>query len=230
CQNGDMLSLQDSHGTIYTIQVAAVAKYYIGNFIYMTKNYAEDIFGSNYQKNTLLIQVTKMSKSQEEKFSKKVLATNKVTNLTLMTGQIRLQKKMTDNLDIIVLIFVVLSGMLALVVLYNLTNINISERLRELSTIKVLGFYNKEVTMYIVRENIIFTILGIILGFGVGYLLTGFILYQVSFNPVIFPIKIHASAYLLASSMTILFTIIVMVITHFRLKHIHMIDALKSNE
>ncbi|MCJ0576858.1 ABC transporter permease, partial [Enterococcus cecorum] len=202
----------------------------IGNFIYMTKNYAEDIFGSNYQKNTLLIQVTKMSKSQEEKFSKKVLATNKVTNLTLMTGQIRLQKKMTDNLDIIVLIFVVLSGMLALVVLYNLTNINISERLRELSTIKVLGFYNKEVTMYIVRENIIFTILGIILGFGVGYLLTGFILYQVSFNPVIFPIKIHASAYLLASSMTILFTIIVMVITHFRLKHIHMIDALKSNE
>ena len=120
--------------------------------------------------------------------------------------------------------------MLALVVLYNLTNINISERLRELSTIKVLGFYNKEVTMYIVRENIIFTILGIILGFGVGYLLTGFILYQVSFNPVIFPIKIHASAYLLASSMTILFTIIVMVITHFRLKHIHMIDALKSNE
>ncbi|MCJ0602309.1 ABC transporter permease, partial [Enterococcus cecorum] len=190
----------------------------------------EDIFGSNYQKNTLLIQVTKMSKSQEEKFSKKVLATNKVTNLTLMTGQIRLQKKMTDNLDIIVLIFVVLSGMLALVVLYNLTNINISERLRELSTIKVLGFYNKEVTMYIVRENIIFTILGIILGFGVGYLLTGFILYQVSFNPVIFPIKIHASAYLLASSMTILFTIIVMVITHFRLKHIHMIDALKSNE
>ena len=207
-----------------------MAKYYIGNFIYMTKNYAEDIFGSNYQKNTLLIQATKMSKSQEEKFSKKVLATNKVTNLTLMTGQIKLQKKMTDNLDIIVLIFVVLSGMLALVVLYNLTNINISERLRELSTIKVLGFYNKEVTMYIVRENIIFTILGIILGFGVGYLLTGFILYQVSFNQVIFPIKIHASAYLLASSMTILFTIIVMVITHFRLKHIHMIDALKSNE
>lgn len=229
-QKGDMLTLQDSDGRKYKIKVAAVAKYYIGNFIYMTKNYAEDIFGSNYQKNTLLIQVTKMSKSQEEKFSKKVLATNKVTNLTLMTGQIRLQKKMTDNLDIIVLIFVVLSGMLALVVLYNLTNINISERLRELSTIKVLGFYNKEVTMYIVRENIIFTILGIILGFGVGYLLTGFILYQVSFNPVIFPIKIHASAYLLASSMTILFTIIVMVITHFRLKHIHMIDALKSNE
>lgn len=229
-QKGDTFILQDSEGKEYKIKVAAVAKYYIGNFIYMTNNYAKVIFGRDYQRNTLLIQATRMSNAQEAQFSKKIFETNKVNNLTLMTGQIKLQNKMTDNLDIIVFIFVVLSGMLALVVLYNLTNINISERLRELSTIKVLGFYHKEVTMYIVREHMIFTILGIILGFGVGYLLTDFILYQVSFNQVIFPIKIRASAYLLASSMTILFTMIVMLMTHFRLKHIHMIEALKSNE
>ena len=229
-QKGDKLTLQDSEGKKYQVKVAAVAKYYIGNFIYLSKAYSKKILNEDYQENTLLVQSKYMSKAQEKQFSKKVLQTGKVNNITLMTGQIKLQKKMTDNLDIIVVIFVVLSGMLALVVLYNLTNINISERIRELSTIKVLGFYHNEVTMYIIRENMIFTLVGILLGFGVGYILTGFILHQVSFNQVIFPIKIHASAYLLASSMTIIFTVIVMLITHFRLKHINMIDALKSNE
>lgn len=134
------------------------------------------------------------------------------------------------NLDSVVLIFVVLSGLLAFIVLYNLTNINISERVRELSTIKVLGFFDKEVTMYIVRENIIFTLLGIIGGFGVGYILTDFILQQASMENVIFPLVITWWAYVLSAGLTIVFTVIVMIVTHFKLKHIDMIDALKSNE
>ena len=134
------------------------------------------------------------------------------------------------NLDAVVLIFVVLSGLLAFVVLYNLTNINVSERIRELSTIKVLGFFDKEVTMYIFRENVIFTLLGIVVGYGVGIVLTAFILRQASMENVIFPLVIRWTAYVISGGLTIVFTLIVMAVTHRKLKHINMIDALKSNE
>ncbi|HJF20469.1 MAG TPA: FtsX-like permease family protein [Enterococcus columbae] len=228
--NGDQLKLTNNDGQEFTVKVAAVANYYVGNYLIGSKQFYEKYFATDYQANALLLKTKVMSKQQEKQLSKALLATNDVSNVTLITGQIHLQKQMTENLDIVVIIFVVLSGMLALVVLYNLTNINISERIRELSTIKVLGFFNREVTMYIVRENIIFTLLGIIVGYGIGYILTGFILNQISMNQVVFPIVILPIAYLLAAGMTIIFTVIVMVITHFRLQHINMIDALKSNE
>lgn len=227
---GDRLTLTNSEGQDFSVKVSAVANYYVGNYLIASKQFYQKHFAKSYQPNALLLKTQTMSKKQEKQLSKALLATNKVSNVTLITGQIHLQKQMTENLDIVVIIFVVLSGMLALVVLYNLTNINISERIRELSTIKVLGFFNREVTMYIVRENIIFTILGILVGYGIGYILTGFILNQVAMNQVVFPIVIKPLAYLLAGGMTILFTVIVMMITHFRLQRINMIDALKSNE
>ncbi|EOT40366.1 ABC transporter permease [Enterococcus columbae] len=227
---GDSLTLTNSEGQDFSVKVSAEANYYVGNYLITSKQFYQKHFAKSYQPNALLLKTQTMSKKQEKQLSKALLATNKVSNVTLITGQIHLQKQMTENLDIIVIIFVVLSGMLALVVLYNLTNINISERIRELSTIKVLGFFNREVTMYIVRENIIFTVLGILVGYGIGYILTGFILNQVAMNQVVFPIVIKPLAYLLAGGMTILFTVIVMMITHFRLQRINMIDALKSNE
>ena len=114
--------------------------------------------------------------------------------------------------------------------LYNLTNINVSERVRELSTIKVLGFYDREVTSYIFRENFVFTILGILFGYGLGIILTKFILDQASMETITFPLVIRLGAYLSSGGLTILFSVIVMIATHFRLRHINMIDALKSNE
>ncbi|MFC6315812.1 FtsX-like permease family protein [Lapidilactobacillus achengensis] len=133
-------------------------------------------------------------------------------------------------LQLIVVIFILLSGLLTFIVLYNLTNINVSERIRELSTIKVLGFYDREVTMYIVRENLILTILGIILGLGFGNLLTLFILHQAATSQVVFPLTISFLGYAVAITMTILFTIIVMFVTHRHLKAIDMIAALKAND
>ncbi len=121
-----------------------------------------------------------MSKEEEDTLSEELLKTGAVTNTSFISTQIETQEESLSNLDAVVIIFVVLSGLLAFIVLYNLTNINISERVREFSTIKVLGFFDKEVTMYIVRENIIFTLLGIIGGFGIGYVLTDFILRQAS--------------------------------------------------
>ena len=171
-----------------------------------------------------------LTTKQESTLAEQLLATDEVKNTSFLSAQIETQENMLSNLDPIVLIFVVLSGSLAFVVLYNLTNINISERVRELSTIKVLGFFDKEVTMYIIRENIIFTLLGIVVGYGIGYVLTGFIIHQASMENIIFPLVIEASAYLISALLTITFTIIVMIVTHYKLKHIDMIDSLKANE
>ena len=171
-----------------------------------------------------------MQQKQEDALAKELLKTDQVQNTTFLSSQIKAQNESMGNLNSIVLILVILSGALAFVVLYNLTNINVSERIRELSTIKVLGFYDKEVTMYIVRENVVFTLLGILAGYGVGYLLTDFILRQASMENMVFPLVISWAAYALAGGMTILFTIIVMLVTHYKLKHVDMIDALKSNE
>jgi len=212
------------------VKIAGIAENYLGNSLYLSRNDYEKATNTNYQPTSLLIKSKKMEQKQEDALAKELLKTDQVQNTTFLSSQIKAQNESMGNLNSIVLILVILSGALAFVVLYNLTNINVSERIRELSTIKVLGFYDKEVTMYIVRENVVFTLLGILAGYGVGYLLTDFILRQASMENMVFPLVISWAAYALAGGMTILFTIIVMLVTHYKLKHVDMIDALKSNE
>lgn len=227
---GDTVSLYTDDQKELKVKNREVLQNYLGNFVYMSADYYHKVSGKSAETNAFLVQTAAMTKDQEDHLSEKLLETGSVTNTSFVSKQIETQEESMANLDSVVLIFVVLSGLLAFIVLYNLTNINISERVRELSTIKVLGFFDKEVTMYIVRENIIFTLLGIIGGFGIGYVLTDFILRQASMENVIFPLVITWKAYALSSILTILFTVIVMIVTHFKLKHINMIDALKSNE
>lgn len=227
---GDRLSLYTDDQKELSVTVKAIAQNYLGNFVYMSPDYYQKVSGNEAFTNAYLVQADSMSQKQENALSEKLLGTNAVTNTSFVSKQMETQEESLANLDSIVVIFVVLSGLLAFIVLYNLTNINISERVRELSTIKVLGFFDKEVTMYIVRENIIFTLVGIVGGFGIGYVLTDFILQQASMETVIFPLVITWKAYVLSAVLTIVFTVIVMVVTHFKLKHINMIDALKSNE
>lgn len=227
---GDELTIYDQDQEPIKIKIQDVIENYLGNFLYLSKDYYKKVTQQTFQPNTLLVQTSNMSATAETALSERLLATDKVTNTTFMSTQIKAQEDSMSNLDAIVVIFVVLSGALAFVVLYNLININVSERIRELSTIKVLGFFDKEVTMYIVRENIVFTLVGIVFGYGIGYVLTEFILQQASMENVIFPLVIHWPAYVVSGGMTIIFTIIVMAVTHFKLKYINMIDALKSNE
>lgn len=229
-EKGETISLYDEDQKEWKGEISEILENYLGNFVYMSPAYYQEIADKKMADNAYLVQTKSMTRTQEESLSEALLASGSVTNTSFVSKQIETQEESMANLDSVVLIFVVLSGLLAFIVLYNLTNINISERVRELSTIKVLGFFDKEVTMYIVRENIIFTILGIIGGFGVGYVLTDFILQQASMENVVFPLVITWGAYVLSAGLTILFTVIVMIVTHFKLKHIHMIDALKSNE
>lgn len=229
-QVGDELTFYDEDQNEVKMKVQEIAQNYLGHFVYITAEYYEKVTGKEYQNNSFLLKTATMTTKEENSLAEQLLATDEVKNTSFLSSQIETQKGMINNLDPVVLIFVVLSGLLAFVVLYNLTNINISERVRELSTIKVLGFFDKEVTMYIIRENIIFTLLGIVVGYGIGYVLTGFIIRQASMESIIFPLVIHWPAYVISAVLTITFTIIVMIVTHFKLKHIDMIDSLKANE
>lgn len=227
---GDSLTVYDEDQQTFKIKIANITDNYLGNFLYLSKDYYQKVRGKDFVANSYLLKSKKLTNAEEKELSQKLLGSDQVTNTSFMSTQIETQEHSMDNLDGIVWIFVVLSGLLAFIVLYNLTNINVSERLRELSTIKVLGFYDREVTSYIFRENFVFTILGILFGYGLGIVLTKFILVQASMETITFPLVVRSGAYLLSGGLTILFSVIVMIATHFRLRHINMIDALKSNE
>lgn len=229
-EKGDKLHVTTTGGKKITVKVGAITENFIGHFLYLSPTIYQQKFDESATANTLLLHLKAQTSAQRKHLANKLLDSGEVMGTSYTHDVLSTVSKMSSSLKPIVLIFVLLSGVLSFVVLYNLTNINVSERIRELSTIKVLGFYNNEVTMYIVRENIILTIVGIIVGYGVGNLLTAYILHQAATELVIFPLTISWIGYLVATLLMIIFTAIVMLVTHKKLQHIDMIGALKSNE
>lgn len=229
-KKGDKIQVTMTGGKKTTLKVGAISQNFIGHFLYLSPSEYRTKFGEDASMNTLLLHLKKQTNAQRKQLANKLLDSGSVMGTSFTHDVLSTVSKMSSSLKPIIGIFVLLSGILSFVVLYNLTNINVSERIRELSTIKVLGFYNNEVTMYIVRENIILTFVGIIVGYGVGNLLTAYILHQAATEQVIFPLTIHWAGYIIATLLMIIFTAIVMLVTHRKLKHIDMIGALKSNE
>ncbi|KLD59116.1 hypothetical protein WP50_20970 [Lactiplantibacillus plantarum] len=178
--------------------------------------------------NTNYVRFKQATKKQENAYADRLLKQAGVQNVTLMSTEKATNFKMLDSMNLVVLIFVISAGALALVVLYNLTNINVSERIRELSTIKVLGFYDGEVTMYIFRENLILTVLGIIAGCFLGNWLHAYILQTAETNALMFSPTIHPLSYVYAALLTLAFSLLVMGMMHRKLKRVNMLDALKS--
>ncbi|WP_251854705.1 ABC transporter permease [Enterococcus italicus] len=133
-------------------------------------------------------------------------------------------------LTIVVWILIIAAGMLAFIVLYNLNSMNIAERIRELSTMKVLGFFSKEVTLYVFRENIVLSLFGIMFGLFAGIFLHHFVIQTVEMDTTLFVQTMHWQSYLYAGSITFLFTLVVGVVMHHQLQKINMLDALKANE
>ena len=153
-----------------------------------------------------------------------------ISSVTPVTSMRTIMDDAMSSLNYVVVVLIISSGVLAFVVLYNLANVNISERIRELATIKVLGFYDKEVYNYVSRETVLLTIIGIALGLGLGYFLNSFILVTCEINILRFKSAIEPLSYIYPILLTILFTWIVNIFTYFSLKKINMIESLKSIE
>ena len=193
------------------------------------KEYYEKVFGKEPIYNTQLLNIDK-DNADEDEISSKLLECENVINVTLTSKMQKTMEESTANMNLVMIVIIVSAGCLAFVVLYNLNNINVSERIRELSTIKVLGFFDDEVTMYILRENVILTLLGTITGSVLGKMLHAFIIYTSETDTMMMYPNVSITSYIISAGITILFSIIVMVIMHIKLKNVDMIDALKSNE
>lgn len=229
-QKGDSLTFKSSDNEKFTVQVAGIAEMYVGHYMYMTADYYESLFNEKVTYNTDLVKLKNTSGKWENSFAETLLEDTAVVNVTYANTISDKLNDTMDSLNIVVIVLIVSAALLAFVVLYNLSNINVSERIRELSTIKVLGFYPKEVTMYIYRENIFLTLLGIGLGYILGYFLHGFVIVTAEVDMMMISPLIHMSSYVYAGILTFLFSTIVMLVMHVKLKRIDMIEALKSVE
>ncbi|MGG7059011.1 FtsX-like permease family protein [Clostridium nigeriense] len=223
---GDFVTLKDSDENSYEVRIDDIAENYVSHYIYMSPEYYKEIFNKDITYNAQFLNLK--SDVNEEDIQTTIMESDKVMNITMMS-KVRSSSN-NSSLGLVMLVIIIASGCLAFVVLYNLININVSERIRELSTIKVLGFFDNEVTMYVFRENIILTLVGILVGSFMGKILYNFILNTAETDTMMMIPDVYMSSYVLSGLMTLLFAFLVMIMMHIKLKNINMIDALKSVE
>ena len=229
-EEGETIKLDGIGDSIQEVKVSNITENYISHYVYMSKELYTKLYDEEYKPNVLLVEDDNLTKEQEEKITSELLDTGKVSGVSLNKTIMTTLDETLSSLNYVVVILIVSAGLLAFVVLYNLANVNISERIRELATIKVLGFYDKEVYNYISRETVLLTIIGIALGLVAGYFLNYYIIGTCEINMLRFAKVIHPLSYLYAILITVAFTLIVNAITYFALKKIDMISSLKSVE
>ena len=225
-QVGDTFKIRNSDNELFVLKVSGISKNYVNHYVYMTENYYAQIFG---EKSYNAI-ITNMNQDQVEKIGNDLMATEKFSNIQYTTDSMNMFQDVIRSMNDIVLLIIGFSTFLAITVLYNLTTINISERTREIATLKVLGFHDREVSQYVYRETLVLTIVGILVGLGLGVLLNQFVMTVAETDEILFVKDIYGLSYLYTFLIMTLFTVFVQFITYFILKKINMIDSLKSVE
>lgn len=218
---GDNIEIKDYYGNKYNLKIENVFKNYFSNYIFVSKEYFENN-GYEYKTNNILLKNVK-----EKTLYDKLLDSGKVNFISLESENKSMVDKTTESLNVIVVFITLLSGLLSIVVTYSLLDINVSERNRELATIKVLGFYSSEVSLYIYRELLILTIIGILLGYLGGNLLHYTILESMKETRIVFVEITGITPYIFSTILTAIFSIISMLFIHRRLSKINMVEALK---
>ena len=189
----------------------------------------ENIFG-NYKINSYLIKLNDISSKEKNNFDEEYISKSEITSIVNNSDMQKTMKDILRSIDSVVAILIIAAAVLAFVVLYNLSNINISERKREIATLKVLGFYPSEVDRYVTRETIILTAIGITLGLLSGSYLCHYIISTCEPDYIMFDRRVDTISYILSALITIIFTIIVNIVTHYNLKKINMVSSLKNVE
>ena len=226
---GDTLTIINNENNKKEIKVSYITKNYINQYIYITKDTYNNIF-NNYNINSFLVDLKEINNEEKESFDTKYITEGYVSAIVNNEDIKNSINDMLSSIDSIVAILIIAATALAFVVLYNLSNINISERKREIATLKVLGFYPKEVDKYINSETFILTIIGIIIGLIFGSYLSHFIISTCEPDYIMFDRNVFVISYIYSILITTTFTIIVNIVTHFNLKKINMIESLKNVE
>ena len=213
-----------------TFKVGAITEHYVGHFVYMNQATYQEIYGQAPKMNTYLVQLKDKSEVNTERVAGEFMDQAAVSGLVQNASTIQLFESFANSLNHTMAILVLVSVLLAIVILYNLTNINVAERIRELSTIKVLGFHNKEVTLYIYRETILLSLIGMIVGLVSGFYLHQFLIQMIAPGTFRFQPKVGWEVYLIpVLAVSVILTILGVFVNHY-LRKVDMLEALKSVE
>ena len=227
---GDMISIDRGTGAFRQSVVTGISENYIFHYIYLSPSAFREVFGASPEGNAVLLRLNTDDRAAETALGTRLMATGDVASVTYYSDAVAKFKDTIKSLDTIVWAMIISAGLLAFVVLYNLTIINLSERTREIATIKVLGFFNREVSSYIYRENILLTIIGGLAGLGVGVGLHRAIMVSIEQENVMFGSFISGWSFLAAFGLTLLFGLVVSVFTYRKLTVVKMVESLKSIE
>lgn len=228
-KTGDTIKVSGEFGE-NEATVCGIFEQYLQNYIYMTPTLYNTLYGKNPSYNILDVKLKDNSQTAQESFSSEILKDDRVAAVSFIASSLEEFKNMLNSLNLVVLVMIICAAALAFVVLYNLTNINIAERVREIATFKVLGFNNKETSSFIYKENIVLTLLGIIFGLVLGIFLTSFIVHTVEIDNIMFGRVIYPTTYIFAAGFTMLFSLIVNAVMSFKIKDVNMVESLKSVE
>ena len=227
---GDTVTLVNGDGAEGSFTVSGVCENYVSNYVYMSAATYADAFGQEPEWNNILSQLSDDSQQARDAISTELLAMDEVASLTFTEDMMTQVLNMLNSINAVVVMIVVCAAVLALVVLYNLTNINVAERVKEIATIKVLGFYDREVSAYVMRETVALTIIGALFGLAGGIALHRFVIYTVEVDAVMFGRTIDPSSFVYSLALTMLFSLIVNLLMGRKLKHISMVESMKAPE
>ena len=212
------------------VTVAGIYEHYTGHFIYMTPGYYKNALHADGEPNAYLLNFTSDDTDTCNAIFEKLLDMSGVATTSRMRDTQDTYMHSMERVDFVVVIIILAAAALAMVVLFNLSNINITERQRELATIKLLGFYDGEVSAYVYRENIVLTVFGILMGCFMGHWLHIYLVRSTEIDLMMFGRQTAPSAYVYAAILTALFSLLVNVLAHFKMKKIDMVESLKSAE
>ena len=228
---GDTICIRDKENGNKEVRIDHICENYMGHYMYMTPKYYEKVYGEKPEYNSVFFAVDdSYSKEDLEDAGQDILAQEEVLSVGYMHDIEKQLDDMLGSLNLVIVVLIISAGMLAFVVLYNLNTINIAERKRELATLRVLGFYNPEVAGYVYRENILLTLIGALVGVGLGRVLHLFIIQTVEVDAAMFGRNINFPSYIYSLLFTIAFSMIVNGIMYFKIKKIDMVESLKSIE
>ena len=228
---GDSITMEKEDGSSsQEVQVMGVVENYIMNYAYMSPQYYEKIYGEPAEFEVMYAEFTPEGQERENELGSEILQQPGVYNVSYTSDTKREINDMLQALVLVIIVLIVTAALLAFVVLYNLNNVNITERRRELATLKVLGFYDQEVAAYVYHENIILTLMGIVVGVGLGTLLHQYIIHTIRVDMVMFGQHVSLVSFLISAVLTAVFSAFVNFVMYFKLKEINMVESLKSVE
>lgn len=230
-KQGDRVSLKISDNNIKEVTIGAITEHYTSHYMYISGEKYSELFEAQPEYNVVYFKNDISSdKAAQDEFTERMLGVDGVLSVSLNSGASSTFSDMMKIMDLVVIVLIASAGALAFVVLYNLTNVNITERIREIATLKVLGFYDNEVASYVFRENIILSVIGAAVGLGLGVALCQFVIQTAEIDEVMFGRSIHPLSFVWSFAATVAFSLIVNLIMRRDLKKISMVESLKSVE